>query len=539
MKKYIRLSAALCVVVVFAAGCATPSSPTGGPPDKEGPKIVRTEPETGTTNFSGRSVVLHFSEFVERSTLNSALVLEPDIGISYSLDWGRKSVEVVFDRSIPDSTTLILTVNTDLQDVNGNGLSAPQKVAVSTGPQIDDGKLRGNVKNARTGSGKEGDRILLYRVPVNLEEKANYIASTDTSGSFQFSYLAPGKYKAFWVEDRNRNKIWDPPQERAQPFREEFVEVSKGEADTLGTVYRIPVDTTKPSLQGIGLFSSQRLRLRFSENIRLTDSTDIVVTDTTGAFWADAYPLYIQPGSRFVLFSHSQKALSPSESYQLNISGISDQAGNKLAGSSPTFTGSAQEDTTRQRIIERNKLSGYYPSDTVSITYAKPISEQIIRDSLKVVEGNKLVENWSGVKVRRNKLHIFPETKWKDGLNYELRIWDPGIEDYRKLQPKIWHDSQMGSMDISVQDSTLENLQLQILNEQAGIIRDTAFTNRIEISDLPPLTYRVIIFQDVNGNGSWDFGRVDPFVAPEPYYIRKGVPVEEKMTGELNITLEQ
>src|SRR5690625_3069649 len=245
---------AILGVALLMTSCATPSSPTGGPRDEEGPSVVRTEPETGTTNFSERSITFHFSEFVERSSLAQAIVVEPDIGIEYELDWGRKSLEIEFSQDLPDSTTLIVTLGTDVQDTNGNEMASPHKTAVSTGPEIDEGKLFGRVINATTGKGNENQYILLYREPVDLTQKANYITSTDTSGTFQFSYLSDGRYKAMWVDDRNRNKIWEPEQERAQPFDREFVELAKAGEDTLGTIYVSAVDTTKPVLQGVGLF---------------------------------------------------------------------------------------------------------------------------------------------------------------------------------------------------------------------------------------------------------------------------------------------
>lgn len=526
------------IALLFVAGCATPSSPTGGPPDEEGPQIIRTEPETGTTNFSDDKIILHFSEFVERGSLSEAIVIEPDIGIGYNLDWGRKSVAVEFDRSIPDSTTLILTIGTEFTDMNNNSMSQPQKIAVSTGSEIDEGTLLGRVRNAETGEGAEGDKILLYREPIDLTQKADYVASTDTSGTFRFSYLSDGKYKAFWVDDRNRNKIWNRERERAQPFGEEFVELKKAQSDTLGTIFKTPVDTTQPFMQGIGLFSSQRLRMRFSENIVLTDSTEIVVTDTSGTFWGEAYPLYIQPDERFVLFGHSTKPLSESSEYSLDIKGLTDEAGNTLAEVTQNFSGSAEEDTTEQRIIGRNNLSGFYPDDPIEITFAKPIDESEIRDSLKVVEGDTLLESWSGLSIERNKVILRPENRWKDGVNYEIRVWDPQIEDYRTFQPEIWHASEMGILSVSLEDSAFNNIRLRITNEDAGIRRDTSFADSIEVSDLPPLNYTVVAYRDLNENKQWDFGQVAPYEAPEPYFIQQDVPIKEGLTAELTITFE-
>lgn len=537
MKDIIVYTACL-VVILWALSCATPSSPTGGPRDEEGPKIIETEPETGTTNFDKQSIILHFSEFVERSSLSEAIIIEPDIGVQYELDWGRKSVAIKFEQAIPDSTTLIVTVETGLSDTQGNEMASPQKVAVSTGSEIDKGKLFGRIIGARTGKGTEGERILLYREPVDLTTTANYIASTDTSGSFQFSYLSEGKYKAFWVDDRNRNKIWNPKQERAQPFKQEFIHIAKEGQDTLGAAFVTALDTTKPALQGIGLFSSRRLRMRFSENIELTDSASIGITDTLGNGLGKADPLYIPPGEPYVLFAQSDEDLAESQNYSVDIRGITDAYGNTLAEVGQNFTGSGQEDTTEQRIITRNNLSGYYPSDPIEVTYAKPIEEDVITDSLIVVEGTKLVESWKNVEVERNILRIVPDKAWQNGVEYEFRIWDPIIGDYRKLQPTIWHDNQMGKLNIAAADTSKQDIYLQISNEESGLQRDTVFTNQIEIGSLPPLSYKVTAYRDINGNGKWDFGQVAPYKEPEPYFIQTEVPVKRDFTGDLRIVFE-
>src|SRR5699024_3003300 len=131
-----------------------------------------------------------------------------------------------------------------------------------------------------TGEGSEGNRVLLYRKPIDLTATAAYSAETDTGGTFQFSYLSAGDYKAIWVDDLNRNRTWDRERERAQPFQREFVSLEEEGNDTLATLYIAQSDTTKPVFQGVGLFSSRRLRMRFSENIELTDSTRIVINDS-------------------------------------------------------------------------------------------------------------------------------------------------------------------------------------------------------------------------------------------------------------------
>ena len=539
MINFLRISL-LASIAAIAFSCATPSSPTGGPPDEQGPRIISTTPETGTTNFDGRSIELVFSEFVDRASLQQAITIEPDLDIDYELDWGRKSVEIEFEQELPDLTTLIVSIGSNLRDVQGNKLARPLKIAVSTGPEIDEGKISGRILEAETGQGRESSRVLLYRTPVDLTQKANYSAETDTSGAFQFEYLRQGTYKAFWVNDLNRNKIWDKGRESAQPFYKEFIELEKAGSDTLGQLYVTNPDTTRPALQGVGLFSSQRLRMRFSENIKLTDSTSLVVTDTLGNRHSNAFPLYIQPSDPYVLFAQSEQGLNPNSSYRTDLKNITDLSDNPLKGSTVTFTGSAQEDTTVQRIVKRDKQAGLYPDESIEITYAKPISDAAIRDSIKVVEGTELIEDWQGISISRNKLTISPNNNWKGGVDYELQIWNPIENSHRSITPNIWFENSLGRLNIMREDSlSNKDLRLAIFSEQRGKVADTTFVKSALIERLPDTQYRIRAYIDSNGNGMWDFGSIDPYVAPEPYFIRNKVPVKGSFTADLVISLEQ
>ncbi|HAW80858.1 MAG TPA: hypothetical protein DCX27_14775, partial [Balneola sp.] len=99
----------LLVITLFIS-CATPVAPTGGPADKTGPKIENTTPETGAVNFEGRKFSFEFSEFVNRSSFQTELNIEPDLGIEYEVNWRRKTAAVEFKNELPDSTTIIITV---------------------------------------------------------------------------------------------------------------------------------------------------------------------------------------------------------------------------------------------------------------------------------------------------------------------------------------------------------------------------------------------------------------------------------------------
>ncbi|MDZ7681117.1 MAG: hypothetical protein U5J63_05225 [Fodinibius sp.] len=152
--------------------------------------------------------------------------------------------------------------------------------------------------------------------------------------------------------------------------------------------------------------------------------------------------------------------------------------------------------------------------------------------------GDTLIADWPNTSIQQNMLTVAPEKQWEDGRQYEIRLWDPIIEDYRRFEPQIWHQSQMGQLNIMTEDSTAKNIRLRVINEESGIRRDTTFSGQVKIDQLPPLKYKVIAFKDENQNQIWDFGQVSPYSKPEPYFIQRNVPVKRDLTGDLTISLQ-
>jgi len=528
----------LSVIILVIAGCARPTSPTGGPPDKTPPEIVKTVPASGTTQFKKRVIEFHFSEYVERSTFSRSLSLAPNLGINYKLDWGRKSVKVILDKKPPDSTTFILSVGTNLSDMHGNKIGNPTKVALSTGPEIDDGKIVGQVLKAETGESEPGMKVLLYKTPIDLSEQAEYTTETDTGGYVAFPHLGPGTYKAFWLNDRNRNRKWESDQERAQPFPTEFVTLSADQSDSLGTLYVQSPDTSRPKLMGVGLFTRHRLRLRFSESVQLDSLREIRLLDSTMNEYGQVFPLYQPSDELYVIFAHSVQPLNPQDTYHVRMEGLTDPAGNALMPiENQSFTGSTQEDTVDQRFMKFESSSGIYYDQPMIVTYTKPIRESVIRDSLRIIEGQTRHKTWEKIDIKRNRMYIYPDTLWKKGVSYQIKTWDPVYQQYSEIDPPpIWHPENLGSIQVTASE-TSDSLQHRLVLESSEkrITRKETFTDSTTIEKLPPMRYRVRVFKDLNNDGKWNNGRVEPFRKPEPYFIRSNIPIQPGFTSDLQV----
>lgn len=527
----------LLFTAVLFNSCATPIAPSGGPPDREGPSVVNTSPVTGTTNFEGDEVSFEFNEFIDRNSFRQNISIEPDLALNYEVNFRRKTATVKFLQPLPENTTVIIKVGTDVTDTDRNNMSSSSELAIATGDVLDDGRVVAQLYNARTGRGTSGNKVFLYREPVDYTNRANYIAESDTSGTVQFSYISEGTYSAIYVEDINRNRIWESNRESAQPFSVERIEIEQGQTTELGTLYYSKPDTLPPAVEGVGLFSERRLRVRLSEPVIWDNEAFIEVMDTLGNTVTRAYPLYTQETDLNVFFAQSEDPLSESEFYTIESNGITDSTGNSMISENlAPFAGSSEPDTTILRTVSHNTKNGVFPNDPIEITYSKFIDNDSVMDSLLVVEGDQIYDNWEPAEIDRHLLRIFPQDEWQSGTRYQFRVWNPYTEEREQIEPEIWQRNQLGGIEFTIPGSDSSSVHRIELTDLDNSIRvDTTFADSLFLDNLPPLVYTARIYNDENQNNRWNFGTVDPYRKPEQYIVRRSIPVREGFTSEVEI----
>lgn len=533
----IRIVSSLCVLgFLIFYGCATPIAPTGGPPDRTPPVIVNTYPDVGTTNFSGDAVRFEFSKFPDRASVRRNVTIEPNLGIQFDVSFSRRSAIVEFDQPLPENTTIIVVLGSDVSDTRNNQMTSSFSLAFSTGPVIDDGNVTARIRDADRGSVDAGERVFLFSEPVDYTRSANYVAQSDTAGSVDFSYLREGQYSAIWVDDINRDRQWNPERERAQPFHEEIFFVEQGEEVDLGTIYIHRPDTTSPRLEGVGLLSEVRLRFRNSEEIFWNNGAEFAIFDSLGDPYTKAFPLFKSQEDSRVVFAEADDALAADNLFSIEQSGFRDRAGNPLQITADPFAGSAEPDTAILRYLSDNITGGLFPDQALDITYSKFIDDEAVADSLIVFEGERAIDNYELIEIRQNKLRILPDGDWAAGIRYRFGVWDPDFMDRRTIEPEIWQRNQLGSIEFNPTDNdTTTPTRLHLRDENNRMEIDTVFTGSIEIRNLAPVNYHAKVFRDVDESGIWDTGSIDPFSAPEPYFLRRNIPIREGFASEVTI----
>ena len=155
IKKYFLLTS-----VLFLAGCANQLPPGGGEVDRIPPEIIFSYPDNETTNFEDDFIEFDFSEYVDKRSFKEALFISPALDKQPEISWSGTSVEISFPEGLKDSVTYVVTIGTDVVDVNNkNRMANSFSFSFATGDQIDRRSITGSVY----GKEIEGTLIFAYK----------------------------------------------------------------------------------------------------------------------------------------------------------------------------------------------------------------------------------------------------------------------------------------------------------------------------------------------------------------------------------------
>lgn len=516
----------LVVWSLLAASCATPMTPTGGPPDRKGPVVVSTSPEDGSTGFTGRDLTVRFDEYVDIVGFRNSLRFEPDLSIGYRIRWAGKTARIRLDEPLPPNTTVVLVLDPDLKDARGNTMGAPLRVAFSSGDRIDQGSIQVRVLHPETGRRADQVDVFLYRDGVDFSRPATYTSQTDTGGHAAFRYLPPDTYRMIAVQDRNRNRTWDQGREPAFPWLTSTLVLPADTSLNVGNWFAAPVDTVRPTLDGIGQTGPDRLRLRFSKPVlagrfRLASEADTV----------DAYALHPERNDRSVWLYSPDSIVRLGTPYRIIAPDISDSLGNRLRATDLEIDFDVLPDTVRQRVVDVVPNRPIDPDEAVEIRMAKPVSPGSFRDSLRVIADRQPLRD-VGIVTDRNRLVVRPADRWPEGTTLTFQTVDDVDGRTVRQTVRVRQGGDVGELAITAPDS-VSTVIADVRTMGGAPVRRETFTDKVLLSDLPAGRYLVTLFIDANRNGRFDPGSVDPFQAPEPFFMELGVVIRAGFEADL------
>lgn len=511
---------------LFIAACATPISPTGGQPDKSPIEITGIFPPSGTTGFSGTEVKITFNDFFDRSGLQQAISVVPE-GLLFKIIPGRKSVRIKFLKALPPDITVQVNLSTAIKDAGRNAMTAPQTIAFSTGDRIDEGTLGGRIYSLSPARLSPQLLVGLFETADSLYRKPKYFTQPDTGGVFRFNFIRETGYRIMMFTDRNQNRRPDTT-ETMHPFLLPIVSVDTSRTRELnGYVPNVP-DTTKPVLQGTGVLTSNRLRLRFSKKTSWRFPR-VIKTERNGE--PDSLVMLFEDAkSGGVVFAELFAPLNPGETIRIKNDP-------ELFLEADSATGIAQRDTVLWGPESLPNGDGHFENEPLEILYTKLPMEINPADSLLLIANGQPVPD-AIKQTRYNKITVIPPgTIWKQEVTYEVKLYVPSSRTYVSHKPNILFATEFGylSADFEETDKPL----IYEVARRDGKFRNTGIFDEEKGLQLPAGTYFVVFYKDENLNGIWDAPRAIPFLKGEPVFVAPYVSVAKSFTTELKANLDR
>jgi len=536
----------IIVLVFILAACAQQVAPTGGPKDKEPPKIIKSEPENFTVSFTGNRVYLKFDEYVQQNNLYSTLLISPSFKEEPDIKVRPKEVEIIFKEALQANTTYTINFGEGITDITEKNPLDSNLFVFSTGPYLDSLTLTGSIRDAFTLKPEKDMYMMLYREAqdsIPMKQRPDYLAKVDELGNYKIEYVKEGKYKAFALNDKSADYIFNLPNERIG-FADELIDLStidtldlkafeeeagtqyleKVDARTYGRIYfKFGKPTTDPQafVQGFSTKKAWYLREVFTNK----DTLCYWLMDMDGV---DSLKFIISDGS--VTLDTVKVALSSMEDMN-KVKNRRRKGGGKLK-------------LTQTNSIRKNKLDIFKP---LRIRWAHPIREYDLAKAMLVEAGDTLpvlIKTSDPVKRRFEIEHI-----WKPETDYRLFIPSGIFKDYLglvndtiDLKFRTTKSEDYGKLNLKVIPPSTGQYILQLMEKEKVLQEDLiGGTKTINYENLIPRSYSFKLIFDGNSDGKWTTGNYLKHIQPEKviYYSGKRVQIKAGWEQDLEWTIPE
>jgi hypothetical protein len=575
VQKPIRLFYFLLLSSAFIlTRCANPVSPQGGSKDDTPPAVLECEPPNLSTSFTGNTIRIDFSEFVQLKNPITEILVSPPLKTSPDTRLRGKSLIVRLEDSLAGNTTYSVNFGNAIADITEGNILKGFSYVFSTGSYIDTLSIRGTLQGAFDRKPQKDIYVQLYinnndtlpfdSLPVKVPPY--YITKSDELGNVELHHLQNEQYKLFALADQNGDLIFNQPSEKIAFF------------DSLVTPYYI-----RPSIAD-SLPTDSLLNLHDTLIVESAVSGDITQVDDslrradTGEHTMTEYPVY-----PLFLFQETDSVqrinqVNSAMEHMVLIVFRFPVAGFRIVplGNDTSFPWILPEISAG-----RDSLRLWITRPDVDSLVAEVFINNLLFDTIRNEIMNRDPSPRGGKKQRAPKLGITSPVKgsslnqFKDKLmldfSYPLTRWDfsrvllltaqdtvtPPIlfydslrrkiiidhpwkeeENYRILIPDsvfhgihdISHDTvridfrtkgerDVGNLLVTVNiDMKPGQYIVQLLNEKETVVYEQVVISepgQVRFSFMPPGKYKLKAIHDGNSNNRWDTGSYKLKLQPE------------------------
>ncbi len=541
-----RKSLSILLTALVLVGCANRGvGPQGGPKDSIPPTAVKSVPENGTVNFTGRRIEITFNEYIQLDNISANLLMSPPQQRPPDVKARGKRVLIQFADSLRDSTTYTIDFGDAICDYTEKNPIHGYCFGFSTGPTIDTLETTGVVLDAENLKPRKG---IIVGIHDDLSDTAFTkhpflrIARTDSMGLYRIANMHAGTYRLYAVDDVSRDNRLTPGESVA--FAEQTITVTAPDTaatDSLpahrDTLYLFMPQQQRLYLQRTTRDEQHRIRIAFSTGpdslptIRpLIDSLNYNTyfsrnNDTVTLWLLDSAS--IRPDSLYFEV-HYRRTDS-----LFHLEWATDTV--LARWRAPRLSAKAQEAQERNRRnrrlgIKTNASKNFELYDTLRLTAATPLA--LIREEAMHLYERKEKDSvdhpvpFTIAPHDTLPLHLLFVAKLEPGKKYELCLDSAALTDVYG----ITHVAGRYSLTLKTPEDystirvTIEpfdpSMRIQVLNAKEKVLQEqSAQPDGALFRYLKPDAYFLRMYKDVNGDGKWTTGSWDDKRQPEKVYV--------------------
>jgi hypothetical protein len=524
--------------LILLSYCANQLPPGGGDVDTTPPEITSVYPSDGTINFDDDYFELDFSEYIDKRSFREAIFISPTIEGELDISWTGRSVTVEFPEGLREDFTYVVTIGTDVVDLNNkNRMAQSYTFLFSTGDKIDKRSITGKVYD------KDADGVLVFAYRVSddttdyLKLKPDYISQVGKEGNFNLYGLAEDDYRIFAVKDQLRDLLFQQESDRIGiPFSD--ISLKGNDSSFTGlNFFLMSADTTKPRLVSAVMTDQRHILITTSKpvdstiisayNFSIIDSTDNFEYGVLYAFKGNTKPeelvVVVEEGIPFQNDLH------------LRADRIIDVSGNLFTDDYTRLTISERPDSSAMRIF-RN-----FPADLRNVDFKDPVFRFFFDDAFnsEAIRSAITFTDTTGGRIPFNlkfpddaTIEIIPtgvlqaEKDYLINLDLSKFIDASGNFQDTSAAYSIRTISGLEFTGISgkVSPDSLENFLLVLSSvEKQDVSYNTKINAKSEFNfdRIESGKYRLWGYYDKNENGNYDFGYPSPLEYSERFYVYK------------------
>ena len=525
----------ISITFLFLSGCANQLPPGGGEVDKIPPEIIFSYPENETINFKDDFIEFDFSEYVDKRSFKDALFISPALDEQPEINWSGTSVEISFPEGLKDSITYVVTIGTDVVDVNNkNRMSNSYSFSFATGDQIDRRSIAGSVY----GKEIEGTLIFAYKffddTTKYLNRKPDYISQIGKDGEYRLKGLAESTYRVFAVKDQFRDLLYQADQDWiGMPHKN--ISLLGNDSSYAGLdFWMMKVDTVQPRLLTTVMTDRNHIVVTLSEecdsasysknNFSLIDSTSNTIIPIGYSYQSKSKK------EEFVL--GLSDSLNTENIYFLRAEMLKDLIGNVFENELTSIAISDKIDTSFAKLYRTN------PNKNGSIDFLKPeieiffddvIADRDIRNAIQLTDTSKNKVSFDIMFIDDASFKIKPSKDLKPETVYDVSVDLSKIKD--AAGNKVDSIYQLRFQTITGVEftgisgkltSTKQNVILVLQNpkdEKKFYTASPDKTSTYSFERITPGTYTLWIYSDSDSTKTFSTGYPEPFQYSEEFKI--------------------